>query len=130
MKSKLKIPKDVYAILEKEIESKDLSEDKVCSDLFENAMDLIDRYEVATNANDIPSAFDLGKACTWLLMLMQIYEDKHWSVVIKLLSSSSGVSLFQIKPSVIEIRNEAEAALKAILEKLQQQQEENLDPPF
>jgi len=63
-------------------------------------------------------------------MLMQIYEDKHWSVVIKLLSSSSGVSLFQIKPSVIEIRNEAEAALKAILEKLQQQQEENLDPPF
>jgi len=128
MKSKLKIPKDVYAILEKELVSKDLSDSKVCGDLFEQAMDLVDRYEVATNVNDIPSALELGKACNWLLLLTQIYEDKHWSVVIKLLSSSSGVSLIQIKPSVIEIRNEAESVIKAIAEK--EQQAENLDPPF
>lgn len=120
MKSKLRIPNEVYAVLENEIKSHNISDDNVCSNLFDNALDLIDRYENATNANDMPIATDIGKACHWLLFLSnQMDNEKHWKIVIKLLSPSSGVSLFQIKSSVLEIRNDSQAIIKKIVDKPQ-----------
>jgi len=122
MRSKLRIPNEVYAVLENEIKSHNISDDNVCSNLFDNALDLIDRYENATNANDMPIATDIGKACHWLLFLSnQMDNEKHWKIVIKLLSPSSGVSLFQIKNSVLEIRNDSQAIIKKIVDKPQKQ---------
>ncbi|ELQ6015973.1 hypothetical protein R2225_000952 [Cronobacter sakazakii] len=128
MKSKLRIPNEVYAVLENEIKSHDISDADVCSDLFDNALDMIAKYEDATNANDMPIATDIGRACHWLLFLSnQMDNEKHWKLVIKLLSPSSGVSLFQIKDSVLEIRGDSQAIIKKIVDKEQRQQSTEFD---
>jgi len=128
MKSKLRIPNEVYAVLENEIKSHNISDDNVCSNLFDNALDLIEKYEKATNANDMPIATDIGRACHWLLFLSnQMDNEKHWKVVIKLLSPSSGVSLFKIKDSVLEIRDDSRVIIQTIVDKEQRQQSTDFD---
>lgn len=128
MKSKLRIPNEVYAVLEDEIKSHNVSDSKVCSNLFDDALDVIDKYEKATNANAMPVATDIGRACHWLLFLSnQMDNEKHWKIVIKLLSPSSGVSLFQIKDSVLEIRNDSQAIINKIVDKQQRQQSTEFD---
>lgn len=128
MKSKLRIPNEVYAVLENEIKSHNISDDNVCSNLFDNALDVIEKYEKATNANDMPFATDIGRACHWLLFLSnQMDNEKHWKVVIKLLSPSSGVSLFKIKDSVLEIRDDSRVIIQTIVDKEQRQQSTEFD---
>ncbi|WP_171964868.1 hypothetical protein [Cronobacter sakazakii] len=128
MKSKLRIPNEVYAVLEDEIKSYNISDSKVCSNLFDDALDVIEKYEKATNANAMPVATDIGRACHWLLLLSnQMDNEKHWKTVIKLLSPSSGVSLFQIKDSVLEIRNDSQAIINNIVDKQQRQQSTEFD---
>lgn len=128
MKSTILIPNEVYAVLENEIKSHNISDENVCSNLFDNALNMIAKYENATNANDMPIATDIGKACHWLLFLSnQMDNEKHWKLVIKLLSPSSGVSLFQIKDSVLEIRNNSKAIIEAIVDKHQRQQPTEFD---
>ncbi|HBW0881067.1 TPA: hypothetical protein MED72_005320 [Klebsiella variicola] len=128
MKSKLRIPNEVYAVLEDEIKLYNISDSKVCSNLYDDALDVIEKYEKATNANAMPVATDIGRACHWLLFLSnQMDNEKHWKMVFKLLTPSSGVSLFQIKDSVLEIRNDSQTIINKIVDKEQRQQSTEFD---
>lgn len=118
MSSKINIPNEVFSILENEINAYNISDNDVCAKLFDDALELIKKYEKATDVAEIPTAYELGKACHWLLFLSNNTDQKkHWETVIKLLSASSGVSLLLIRPSVIAIRDDSKNIINTIIEK-------------
>ncbi len=109
-KSNLSIPSEVFEVLEKELHQYSLNDNDVCYELFEESVRKIEAYKNAVehSIKTLPSREAIGIACYWLLLLSELTEnDRHWKLVIKLLSVEKGLSLYQHLNEVLELKQDA-----------------------
>ena len=119
-KSNFNIPSEVFEILAKELQQYSLNDDEVCNELFEESKSNIEIYRNAVEHSSIimPSRETIGIACYWLLLLSDLTEnDKHWKLVIQLLSVEKGISLYQHLNEVLELKKDAIENLDLIVQK-------------
>lgn len=121
-KSSLNIPSEVFEILVKELHQYSLNDDDVCNELFEESKKNIEIYRTAVEHSStiMLSRETIGIACYWLLLLSDLTEnDKHWKLVIQLLSVDKGLSLYQHLNEVLELKKDAIENLDLIVQKAQ-----------
>lgn len=119
-KSNFNIPSEVFEILAKELQQYSLNDDEVCNELFEESKSNIEIYRSAVEHSSIimPSRETIGIACYWLLLLSDLTEnDKHWKLVIQLLSVEKGISLYHHLNEVLELKKDAIENLDLIVQK-------------
>ncbi|WP_318392263.1 hypothetical protein [Enterobacter sp.] len=88
-----------------------MSDNTVCCDLFDNAINQIELYQhqVEAKSTELPQRETIGIACFWLLFLSN--EDlceKYWMTVIKLMDLTRCISMYQLLSEVIELAIHAE----------------------
>lgn len=120
--SSIVIPSQVFKILEKELHQYSLNDNDVCYELFEESVRKIETYKNAVehSITNMPSREAIGIACYWLLLLSDLTEnDKHWNLIIKLLSVEKGLSLYQHLNEVLELKQDAIQNLDVLVQKAQ-----------
>ncbi|MCR4457026.1 hypothetical protein [Pseudescherichia sp. L3] len=120
----LLVPNTVFNFLDKETLKFDLSNYDVCTDLFDKSIACFEDYFscVETGSNKLPKREDIGLAGYWLLTLAGDKEsEKYWKVVVNILDFERGLSLFEIKQDLIDLR---EHSLKLIDDLIRNNQQE------
>jgi len=120
----LLVPNTVFNFLDKETLKFDLSNYDVCTDLFDKSISCFEDYFscVETGSNKLPKREDIGLAGYWLLTLAGDKEsEKYWKVVVNILDFERGLSLFEIKQDLIDLR---EHSLKLIDDLIRNNQQE------
>lgn len=104
------VPNEIFEVLSIQLHDNTVSNPDVCYELFQNSVDKINSYEEAIKRGStvIPGREELGIACFWLLMLSNASDnDQYWKVVIHLLNTGQGISLYQKCDEILNLKQSA-----------------------
>lgn len=105
----LNISGDLAALLKSQISKANLSDD-ACAERFLGVEGVIDNYEraVTSGSAELPSREEIGLACFWLLFLVgALKRGGHLNLVVRLLTPSIGVRMYELLPLVLALRDHA-----------------------